>query len=174
MGRCGVQPDIAVASEAALTKAHALAVGRLVADASDPMQRSTLNAVAMKLQSIAEADSGSANRLTNGQIVGTYALPVGPGLPVTILEKDAAWCNTLMVSPRLSLSFSKATATDAGGRAFPRAGSAVSATLMAGLSCSWRVRLAPRYSSRNSNVVRTQTAHLGVPPRLSNVCYAEN
>jgi hypothetical protein len=108
------------------------------------MQGSALNAVAMKLQSIAEAHSGSASRLANGRLVGTYAPPVGPGLPVTIL---------------------RATATDAKG-AFLRAGSVVSATTTAELSCFWRVLLAPRGSSSTSGAVR---AHAGT--RLSHVRY---
>jgi hypothetical protein len=48
----GVKPDIPVSAAAALTKAHALAVDRLSMEASDPMGRSMLKAVAMKLQTI--------------------------------------------------------------------------------------------------------------------------
>ena len=103
----GIQPDIAVPAETALGKAHALAVDRLAADASDPMQRSALNAVAMKLQSIAEADSGSASRLANGRLVGTYAPPVGPGLPVTILEKDGRLVQHIDGFPDVELVFLK-------------------------------------------------------------------
>jgi hypothetical protein len=42
----------------------------------------------MKLQTIAEAESGSATRLTNAEIVGTYALESGAGPTLTILERD--------------------------------------------------------------------------------------
>ena len=56
----GVKPDISVPSAAALGKAHMLAIERLTAEASDPTARSMLDAVSMKLESIAEAQSGSA------------------------------------------------------------------------------------------------------------------
>jgi hypothetical protein len=84
----GVKPDIPVSSAAALSRAHALAIERLTAAASDPVSRSMLNAVAMKLESIEEAESASATRLANADIVGTYALEAGPGAPVTIFEKQ--------------------------------------------------------------------------------------
>jgi hypothetical protein len=84
----GVQPDVPVAAAAALNKAHALAIERLIADAHDPMQRSTLEAVAMILESIVEVDSGSATHLATAQVVGTYSFQTGPGAAVTILEKD--------------------------------------------------------------------------------------
>ena len=84
----GVKPDIRVSAAAALRKAHELAVDRLIMESSDPMGRSMLKAVAMKLQTIAEAESGSATRLANADIVGTYALESGQGTTVTILEKD--------------------------------------------------------------------------------------
>jgi hypothetical protein len=84
----GVRPDVPVPAATALSKAHALAIDRLIAETSDPMSRSTLEAVAMKLETITEAAPPSATRLTNNQIVGTYALEFGPGATVTILEKD--------------------------------------------------------------------------------------
>jgi hypothetical protein len=59
----GVKPDIPVSPEAALSRAHALAIERLMTEASDPASRSMLNAVTMKLESIDEAESGSASRL---------------------------------------------------------------------------------------------------------------
>jgi hypothetical protein len=83
----GVQPDVPVAAAAALNKAHALAIERLITDAREPAPRSMLQAVAMKLESIAEADSGSGTRLANSQVVGTYIPQPGPGAPVTVLEK---------------------------------------------------------------------------------------
>ena len=82
----GVKPDIPVPAPDALTKAHALAIDRLVADAADPPARAVLEALAMKLES--EAESSTATRLTNAQIVGTYTQSVRPDPPVTILEKD--------------------------------------------------------------------------------------
>jgi hypothetical protein len=86
----GVKPDISVPAAAALGKAHTLAIERLTAEASDPTSRSMLDAVSMKLESIAEAQSGSAQRLTNAEIVGSYTLTTGPGTgaTVTILEKE--------------------------------------------------------------------------------------
>ena len=115
----GVQPDIPTSSEAAFSKAHALAVDRLAADASDPMQRSTLDAIAMKLQSIAEADSGSASRLANAQIGGTYISPVGPGFPVTILEKDSRLVQHVDGSPDVELVFLKGNRYRCQGEDFP-------------------------------------------------------
>jgi retinol-binding protein 3 len=84
----GVKPDIPVSAAAALSKAHELAIDQLIMESSDPMGRSMLKAVAMKLQTIGEAESGSATRLANVDIVGTYALESGQGSTVTILEKD--------------------------------------------------------------------------------------
>jgi retinol-binding protein 3 len=84
----GVQPDVAVPAAKALSKAHGLAVERLLADASDPRARSVLEAITMKLASIEEAESAPTMRLANAQIVGTYVLQGMPGTAVTLLEKD--------------------------------------------------------------------------------------
>jgi retinol-binding protein 3 len=84
----GVTPDVAVPAALALSKAHSLVIERLTAEASDPERRSMLEAVAMKLDSIAEADSASATRLANAQVVGIYAPRDGSGADVTIVEKD--------------------------------------------------------------------------------------
>ena len=114
-----VRANIAVPAEAALTKAHELAVDRVIVDASDRMQRSMLTAVAMKLQSIAEADSGSVTRLTNAQIAGTYAQAIGPGPSVTILERDGRLVQHIDDFPDVELVFLKG-------------------------NCSWKVHLAGR------------------------------
>jgi hypothetical protein len=84
----GVKPDIPVPAADALRKAHELAIDRLMTESSDPTGRSMLEAVAMKLQTIAEAESGSATRLANVDIVGTYVLESGAGPTLTILERD--------------------------------------------------------------------------------------
>jgi len=84
----GVKPDVPVSAAAALSTAHALAIDRLMMESSDPMARSMLKAVAMKLQTITDAESGSASRLANAEIVGTYVLESGAGPTLTILEKD--------------------------------------------------------------------------------------
>ncbi len=84
----GVKPDVAVPAAAALAKAHALAVERLIAESDTPAARSMLEAAAMQLESIAEAEAGGGTRLANAQIVGTYTLRAGPAIPVTILERD--------------------------------------------------------------------------------------
>jgi hypothetical protein len=84
----GVKPDVPVAAAAALSKAQALAVEQLLAETADPTARSMLRAVAMKLETIAAADLDSTVRLPNPEIVGTYALEIGPGPVVTILERD--------------------------------------------------------------------------------------
>jgi retinol-binding protein 3 len=84
----GVTPDVAVPAALALSKAHSLAIERLTAETSDPERRSMLEAVAMKLDTIAEADSASATPLANAQVVGAYAPRDGLGGDVTIFEKD--------------------------------------------------------------------------------------
>ena len=84
----GVKPDIAVPAKEALDKAHALAIERLIAGTRDPVPRSMLEAVAMQLESIAAAQSGSAEHLPNEWVTGTYAMQAGSGPRVTVLEKD--------------------------------------------------------------------------------------
>jgi len=84
----GIQPDVPVPPAAALSKAQALAIDRLTADASDPGTRSGLNAISLKLRAVDEARSGRDARLSNTDLVGTYVLHSGPGEPVVILEKD--------------------------------------------------------------------------------------
>jgi hypothetical protein len=103
----GVKPDIPVSSEAALSRAHALAIERLKAEASDPVSRSMLNAVSMKLESIDEAESASATRLANAAILGTYALEAGPGAAVTILEKEGRLVQRVDGFPDVALIFLK-------------------------------------------------------------------
>ena len=84
----GVQPDVAVPAAQALTRAHRLAVEQLIAGTRDPLPRSLLEAVAMKLESTAEAESSEAARLPNAQLVGTYAVVVGQGPSVTVVEDE--------------------------------------------------------------------------------------
>ena len=84
----GVKPDIPVPAADALTKAYALAIDRLIADATEPPARAELEALAMKLESEAEARSPTTTRLTNAQIIGTYTQNLRPDPPVTITEKD--------------------------------------------------------------------------------------
>jgi hypothetical protein len=84
----GVKPDIPVPSATALSRAHTLAIERLTVEAPDPASRSMLNAVAMKLESIEQANSAGVTRLTNAVLLGTYVLEAGPGATVTILEKE--------------------------------------------------------------------------------------
>jgi hypothetical protein len=84
----GVKPDIAVPTVAALGQAHRLAIERLSAATADPLSRSMLDAVAMKLEAIEQAESGSVSRLANVELLGDYAPTVGRGTTVHILEKD--------------------------------------------------------------------------------------
>src|SRR6202030_3022592 len=78
-GGIGVKPAIPVSSATALSRAHTLAIERLRVEAPDPVSRSMLNAVAMKLESIEQANSAGVTRLTNGVLLGTYVLEAGPG-----------------------------------------------------------------------------------------------
>jgi hypothetical protein len=82
----GVKPDIAVPSTMALSRAHAQAIEQLIGEASDPRSKTALEAIAMKLGTIADADSGNARPLSNTEILGTYTLEAGPGAEVTIHE----------------------------------------------------------------------------------------
>ena len=66
-----------------------------------------LKAVAMKLQTIAEAESGATTRLANAQIIGTYALESGPGAAVTILEKDGRLMQHVDGFPDVALNLLK-------------------------------------------------------------------
>jgi hypothetical protein len=84
----GVVPDVPTPAAAALTKAHELAITRLVATAADPETRGALEAVAMELQTIAEAESGSSVRLADVELLGAYTPEQGAGTTVVILERD--------------------------------------------------------------------------------------
>jgi hypothetical protein len=84
----GVSPDVRVIAAAALSRAHALALDRLSAMAPDPVSRAELEGVSMKLQTIEEAESGSAARLSSSELIGAYAPEGIAGTTVTILEKD--------------------------------------------------------------------------------------
>jgi peptidase S41-like protein len=103
----GVKPDIPVSAVAALSKAHTLAIERLTAEASDAVSRSMLNAVAMKLESIDEAESERAARLANAEILGTYVMEAGAGPAVTILEQDGRLVQRVDGRPDVALIFLK-------------------------------------------------------------------
>lgn len=76
----GVKPDVEVPAEEALTEAHLLAVKHLQKDASDPMSRSDLEAVAFKLELEKASSKGGDSEIKQEQIVGKYAssLPIDP------------------------------------------------------------------------------------------------
>jgi hypothetical protein len=101
----GVKPDVAVPSAPALGKAHALAIERLTAEASDPASRSELNAIAMKLETIEEAKSGHPVHIANQDLIGTYALQSGPGATVTILENQGRLTQHTDGFPDTALTF---------------------------------------------------------------------
>ena len=101
----GVKPDIPVPAATALSKAHALAIDRLIAEASDPISRSALEAAAMKVQTMEEAESGSATRLANADLFGAYAPEVGAGTTVTILEKDGRLIRRIQGFPDRALIY---------------------------------------------------------------------
>jgi hypothetical protein len=84
----GVSPDVRVAAAAALSRAHVLALDRLVAMTSDPASQAELEGASMKLETIEEAQSGSASRLSDSELIGAYAPEEIAGTTVTILEKD--------------------------------------------------------------------------------------
>jgi hypothetical protein len=100
----GVKPDISVTAAGALRKAHELAIDRLIVESSDPPGQSVLKAVAMKLQTSAEAESGSATRLATVDIVGTYVLESGAGPTLTILERDGRLMEHTDGSPDVALT----------------------------------------------------------------------
>jgi hypothetical protein len=101
----GVKPDIPVSSADALSRAHALAIERLMVEAPDPVSRSTFNAVAMKLQSLQEAKSVGTTRLANADILGTYVLEAGPGAAVVILEQEGRLVQRVDGFPDVALTF---------------------------------------------------------------------
>ena len=84
----GVKPDVAVDAAIALGKAHGLAIERLRAAVSDERARSDYDSVLMKLQTIEEAESASAVRLPNADLLGSYVPVIGAGTTVVISEKD--------------------------------------------------------------------------------------
>jgi hypothetical protein len=84
----GVKPDVPVSAATALRKAHALAIERLASEAPNAEERAMLDATAMKLESLEEAESGTVKRLTNAQVVGTYVPEIGTAPIVTILAED--------------------------------------------------------------------------------------
>jgi hypothetical protein len=95
----GVKPDVAVPAPQAPSKAHSLAVERLLSETRDPVPRSLLEAVAMKLESLVQAESGDVTRLGNSQLIGTYALLAGQGPAVTIQDRDGRLVQTVGGSP---------------------------------------------------------------------------
>jgi retinol-binding protein 3 len=84
----GVKPDVPVAAAAALARAHTLAIERLRAATTDVATDIMLDAVAMKLQVLEEAQSGTAHRLKNADVVGDYRPQVGTGSTVRIFDQD--------------------------------------------------------------------------------------
>ena len=101
----GVKPDIPVSSADALSRAHALAIERLMIEAPDPVSRSTFKAVAMKLESLQEAKSVGITRLANAAILGTYVLEAGPGAAVVILENEGRLIQRVDGFPDVALIF---------------------------------------------------------------------
>lgn len=84
----GVKPDVPVDESEALFKAHALALERLREATTDVWARRDLDAIAMKVQTVAEAASGRALRLPNADLLGAYTVELGSGTTVVISEKD--------------------------------------------------------------------------------------
>jgi hypothetical protein len=84
----GVKPDVPVDESTALRKAHALAIEKLREAISDDWARRNLDAIAMKVQTLAEAESGSAARLRHADLLGSYTVESGSGTTVVIAEKD--------------------------------------------------------------------------------------
>jgi hypothetical protein len=111
----GVKPDVPVDAARALSKTHALAVERLMAETTDPAAHSMLMAVAMKLELVAAADSEA--RLPSAEIVGTYALEAGPGPAVTILERDGRLVQHIDGAPDVELVLLKGNRYQQQGRA---------------------------------------------------------
>jgi hypothetical protein len=83
----GVLPDVPVAATAALGRAHALALDRLVSMTSDPVARAEIEGASMELETIEEAESGKGVRLSNSELVGAYAPESIAGTTVYIVEK---------------------------------------------------------------------------------------
>jgi hypothetical protein len=83
----GVRPDVEVPAGEALKEAHFLAVKRLQEDASDPMARSSFDAIAFQLELEKAAAKGSVSEIKQNQLAGTYAatLPVDP---LTVEARD--------------------------------------------------------------------------------------
>jgi FtsP/CotA-like multicopper oxidase with cupredoxin domain len=100
-----VKPDGAVPAPQALSKAHRLAVQRLLDETRDPVPPSLLEAVAMKLESLAQAESGEVIRLANAQLIGTYVLLAGQGAAVTIQDRDGRLVQRVSGSPDVRLIF---------------------------------------------------------------------
>ena len=84
----GVTPDVRVAAADALSRAHVLALDQLAAKASNPVSKAEAEGVLMKLETIDEAESGSATRLSVSELIGAYAPEEIPGTTITIIEKD--------------------------------------------------------------------------------------
>ena len=83
----GVKPDIEVPPEQALEEAHLLAVNQLRKDVSDPMSRSSLDAIAMKIELGRSAAQGGESVIKQEQIIGTYTSTL-PIPPLTIVARD--------------------------------------------------------------------------------------
>ena len=101
----GVKPDVAVGARQALSEAHRLAVERLISEMRDSVPRSLLEAVAMKLESVAQAESGEVIRLPDAQLIGTYELLAGQGPAVTIEDKSGRLVQRVSGFPDVQLIF---------------------------------------------------------------------
>jgi hypothetical protein len=101
----GVIPDVAVPAAQALAKAHELAIARRVENEPDPGARRALEALQMRLETTAEAESPGTTRLPQEQLVGTYVLQGVPGLAVIIFQKDGQLVQRIEGFPDRSLTY---------------------------------------------------------------------
>jgi len=85
----GVKPDVLTPATTALVTAHSMALHRLRAAAGDAKRRAALDAASMKVQTVAEAESGSGV-LPLDEIVGTYEA-VGRAAPAVTVRLVEGW-----------------------------------------------------------------------------------
>jgi retinol-binding protein 3 len=90
----GVKPDDAISAAAALTRAHQLAVERLLLADENPTRRALLEAVDANLQTLSDAQSGGP-KLGDDELTGTYALVSG-----TPADGGAASGPTVIIAER--------------------------------------------------------------------------
>ncbi|MEO8061145.1 MAG: S41 family peptidase [Pseudomonadota bacterium] len=88
----GVKPDAEVPPGLALLEAHRLALTRLQADATDPLDRDALQALARGLaQELRESASRAPNYKAAQMLVGTYGPPEGLFGPRLTVSRDAGY-----------------------------------------------------------------------------------